>query len=511
MKIEKTKLHCVVAYGSEGGSELIVKTSLRECIDEAYGQYLADYCQLEEEGEMGSVELECTEFQMQLFESEEHCVQIVGAESSVIYEYYEKELESTSDTGSPENPGESIRVYKGSKETEDGVTIAFIIDDPISPKYRTDEEIENALKECLGYEDLRDEEDYENEDEREEAVGLMDEGYSGKCSNSGVGAYFTYDGFCDPLIPGTIIQRIRASAAQMPYQIEPATMGKIAVETPLGRLEACIGGNPEDYPEIFTYLVRPDGVEIDLVACEVKIEEDIAQAYLYGDTSTYDWTKREVFTDDNSECDVPDYEETNMPYEVKPVYECPSKTEIHVVSEANEYIDYSFVVSVCHKDEAVATLGKTFDAWVEENSWPEQSDWESLFNALDQALVKAGIPATAGVNAIEATSEDMSEPLSEMNVLEMVDHFMAQGMTEEQASELANSEWQARQSCDAPAHEKPELIQTGHEMGYPSVQEMIELLSKLPKDYKVSCCGMDLWANIIHEDKIVVIDSEEIK
>lgn len=72
---------------------------------------------------------------------------------------------------------------------------------------------------------------------------------------------------------------------------------KIAVATPLGRLEACIGGDPE-CPEIFTYIVRPDGVEIDLVACEVKVEEDMAQAYLYGDTQTEAWTRSYQWTKD---------------------------------------------------------------------------------------------------------------------------------------------------------------------------------------------------------------------
>ena len=36
--------------------------------------------------------------------------------------------------------------------------------------------------------------------------------------------------------------------------------------------------------------------------------------------------------------------------------------------------------------------------------------------------------------------------LEEMNILEMVDYFMEQGMTEEQANDLANSEWQARKT-----------------------------------------------------------------
>ena len=36
------------------------------------------------------------------------------------------------------------------------------------------------------------------------------------------------------------------------------------------------------------------------------------------------------------------------------------------------------------------------------------------------------------------------KPLDEMNILEMVDYFIEQGMTEEQASDLAHAEWQAR-------------------------------------------------------------------
>lgn len=80
---------------------------------------------------------------------------------------------------------------------------------------------------------------------------------------------------------------------------------KISVETPLGVLEATVGGDPHDYPEIFTYLVRPDGVEMDLVAVEVKNEGKFARAYLYGDTATdqytrtHDWTEAEL----NIQCD----------------------------------------------------------------------------------------------------------------------------------------------------------------------------------------------------------------
>lgn len=44
----------------------------------------------------------------------------------------------------------------------------------------------------------------------------------------------------------------------------------------------------------------------------------------------------------------------------------------------------------------------------------------------------------------EMTIETEEKPLEEMNILEMVDYFMEQGMTEEQANDLANAEWQAR-------------------------------------------------------------------
>ena len=44
----------------------------------------------------------------------------------------------------------------------------------------------------------------------------------------------------------------------------------------------------------------------------------------------------------------------------------------------------------------------------------------------------------------EMAIETEEKPLEEMNILEMVDYFMEQGMTEEQANDLAHAEWQAR-------------------------------------------------------------------
>ncbi len=49
----------------------------------------------------------------------------------------------------------------------------------------------------------------------------------------------------------------------------------------------------------------------------------------------------------------------------------------------------------------------------------------------------------------DMTIETDAKPLAEMNILEMVEYFMEQGMTEEQANDLANSEWQARKINEA--------------------------------------------------------------
>lgn len=80
--------------------------------------------------------------------------------------------------------------------------------------------------------------------------------------------------------------------------------GKISVQTPLGTLTACIGGAPESYPVIFTYIVRKDGVEIDLTACEVQLEDEIAKAYLYGDTYTEEWTRSYQWSKDEINVEV---------------------------------------------------------------------------------------------------------------------------------------------------------------------------------------------------------------
>lgn len=73
---------------------------------------------------------------------------------------------------------------------------------------------------------------------------------------------------------------------------------KISVKTTLGNLTACIGGDPEEYPEIFVYLTLDDGTEIDLVAAAVDVDERAVKAYLYGDIERDDWTKSHIWSED---------------------------------------------------------------------------------------------------------------------------------------------------------------------------------------------------------------------
>jgi len=68
---------------------------------------------------------------------------------------------------------------------------------------------------------------------------------------------------------------------------------KIEVETPLGVLCAEVGGDTQDYPEIFVYIRRPDGVEIDLTCASVCVETPgHIDVFNYRDTATECWTDK---------------------------------------------------------------------------------------------------------------------------------------------------------------------------------------------------------------------------
>lgn len=66
---------------------------------------------------------------------------------------------------------------------------------------------------------------------------------------------------------------------------------KVVVPTVLGKLVAEPGGDP-DYPEVFIYLEREDGTQVDLVMAG-QIDPDGAniRACLYADTTSDDYTE----------------------------------------------------------------------------------------------------------------------------------------------------------------------------------------------------------------------------
>jgi hypothetical protein len=65
---------------------------------------------------------------------------------------------------------------------------------------------------------------------------------------------------------------------------------KIALKIPFGELTAEIGGDP-NYPTIYVYLKRPDGIEVDLVAVSMDQINTMIQAYIYERTDKDDYTE----------------------------------------------------------------------------------------------------------------------------------------------------------------------------------------------------------------------------
>lgn len=65
---------------------------------------------------------------------------------------------------------------------------------------------------------------------------------------------------------------------------------QITIQTPLGELVAT--ANPDlDYPEIYTFLRRTDGLEIDLATVTIDKEKNESHIYVYDDTSIESPTK----------------------------------------------------------------------------------------------------------------------------------------------------------------------------------------------------------------------------
>jgi len=71
---------------------------------------------------------------------------------------------------------------------------------------------------------------------------------------------------------------------------------RFAIDTPIGKLVAEAGGDYKDYPGIYIYLQREDGVQIDLSCTEIDKKTDEGRVFIWENTSTDEYTKMMYWT-----------------------------------------------------------------------------------------------------------------------------------------------------------------------------------------------------------------------
>lgn len=67
--------------------------------------------------------------------------------------------------------------------------------------------------------------------------------------------------------------------------------------------------------------------------------------------------------------------------------------------------------------------------------------------------------------------------------------------------------WANNELCGASLTEE-DGTRCGVPMGTPTVKELIAILSKLPEDYRVTCCGGENYLYFWPEQKSITIDNE---
>ena len=68
---------------------------------------------------------------------------------------------------------------------------------------------------------------------------------------------------------------------------------------------------------------------------------------------------------------------------------------INVYSDLNDWMDYTFKVHPCREDGALEILQRAF------NAWHEDDQYVTMFEALEEALIEAGIPFESQINETE--------------------------------------------------------------------------------------------------------------
>lgn len=86
-------------------------------------------------------------------------------------------------------------------------------------------------------------------------------------------------------------------------------MDEITVKTKFGLLVAQAGQDP-DYPELFIFLRRNDGVEIDLTAVTLNNDEEGLRSLLWTDTTSDGYTREYAWTEDELNIDYDAVEES---------------------------------------------------------------------------------------------------------------------------------------------------------------------------------------------------------
>ena len=108
------------------------------------------------------------------------------------------------------------------------------------------------------------------------------------------------------------------------------------------------------------------------------------------------------------------------------------------------------------------------------------------------------------------TEEPENEPEDIYDIeylIERVSHWNYEFLTDD----AVTGEWRKKIEMDATAIEN---IQTrydqrdGYYIGTPTVRELITILSKLPQDYRVTCCGGEIYLYRFEEGKHITIDNE---
>ena len=94
-------------------------------------------------------------------------------------------------------------------------------------------------------------------------------------------------------------------------------------------------------------------------------------------------------------------------------------------------------------------------SWSKDKELPElKASLETINKTSSELITDIDRNYTQLVKARQEAMKQKREQ-RQMNVLEMVDYFMSQGISEEQANELAAAEWEARKVPSAPAKEPP--------------------------------------------------------